>query len=111
MPSSISTVRLVGVPSSSIDSEPRRDADGAVIDDGHALGRDLLAHQAGEGRGLLAVEIAFEPVADGFMQHHAGPAGAEHHVHFAGRGRDRFQIDQRLAQRAVGGRRATRRSR
>src|ERR1700694_2764704 len=37
------------------------------------------------------------------MQHHAGPAGAEHHVHLAGRRRHRFQIDQRLAQRAVGG--------
>ena len=80
---------------------PRRH--GAVIDHGDALGRDLLAHQAGEGRGLLAVEIALEAVADRFMQHHAGPAGAEHHVHFAGRSRHRFQIDHGLADRAVGG--------
>ena len=101
MPSSISTVRLVGVPSSSIDSEPRRSCDGAVVDDGDALGGDLLAHQAGEGRGLLAVEIAFEPVADRFVQHHAGPAGAEHDVHLAGRRRHRVEIDQRLAHRLV----------
>ena len=80
---------------------PRRH--GAVVDHGDALGRDLLAHQPCKSRGLLAVEIAFEPVADRFMQHHAGPAGAEHHVHFAGGGGDRFQIDQRLADRAVGG--------
>src|SRR5207248_2946637 len=75
----------------------------AVIDDSHALGRDLLAHQAGESRGLLAVEVAFQAVTDRFMQHHAGPAGAKHDVHFASGGRNRFQIDQRLAQRTVGG--------
>ena len=102
MPSSISTVRLVGVPSSSIDNEPRR-RHGAVIDHGDALGRDLLAHQAGESRGPLAVEIALEAVTDRFMKHHAGPAGAEHDIHFAGRRGDRLEIDQRFADRAVGG--------
>ncbi len=76
---------------------------GAVIDHRDALGRDLLAHQPCEGRGLLAVEVAFEAMADGFMQHHAGPAGAQHHVHFAGRRGNRFQIDQRLADRAISG--------
>ena len=78
---------------------PRRD--GAVVDHGDALGGDPLAHQAGEGRGLLAVEVAFEPVADRLVQHHARPAGAEHHVHLAGRRRHRFEIDQRLAHRLV----------
>ncbi len=101
MPSSISTVRLVGVPSSSIESEPRRDGNGAVVDHGDAFGRDALAHQAGEGGGLLAVEVAFEAVADRLVQHHAGPAGAEHDVHFAGGRGDRFEIDQRLAHRFV----------
>ena len=96
-------MRLVGVPSSSIESEPRRDDDGAVVDHGDALGGDLLAHQAGKGRRLLAVEVAFETVADGFVQHHAGPAGAEHDIHLAGGRRHRFEIDQRLAQRVVGG--------
>ena len=76
---------------------------GAVVDDGDALGRDLLAHQACEGRGLLAVEVAFEAMTDRLMQHHAGPAGAQHHVHLAGGGGDQFQVDQRLADRAVGG--------
>ena len=75
---------------------------GAVIDHGDALGRDLLAHQPCEGRRLLAVEIALQPVADRLMQHHAGPAGAEHHVHLAGRRRHRFQIDHGLADRAIG---------
>ena len=77
--------------------------DRAVVDHGDALGRDLLAHQAGEGRGLLAVEVAFEAVADGFVQHHAGPARAEHDVHLAGRRRHRIEIEQRLAHRLVDG--------
>ena len=76
---------------------------GAVVDHGDALGGDLLAHQAGESRSLLAVEIALEPMADGLVQHHAGPPGPEHHVHLAGGRRHRFQIDHRLADRAVGG--------
>src|ERR1700761_1743757 len=42
-------------------------------------------------------------MADGFVQHDAGPAGAEHDVHFAGGGRYRFQVDQRFADRAVRG--------
>ena len=40
-------------------------------------------------------------MADGLVQHHAGPARAEHHVHFAGRRRHRFEIHQRLAHRVV----------
>ena len=77
--------------------------DGAVVDHGDALGRDPLSHQAGEGRGLLAVEVAFEAVTDRLVQHDAGPAGPEHHVHLAGRRRHRLEIDQRLAHGIVGG--------
>ena len=76
--------------------------DGAVIDHGDALGGDLLAHQPGEGRGLLAVEIAFQPVADRLVQHDARPAAGQHDVERAGRRRDRLEIDQRLAQRFLG---------
>src|SRR5690606_26804289 len=36
------------------------------------------------------------PMADGFMQQNAGPAGTEHYRHATGRGRTRIQIDQRL---------------
>src|SRR6266568_588486 len=70
---------------------------GAVVDHGDAFGGDALSHQPSEGRGLLPVEIAFEAMTDGFVQHHAGPAGAEHHVHFAGGRRNGFEIDQGLA--------------
>jgi hypothetical protein len=77
--------------------------DGAVVNDGDALGGDALAHEPGEGRGLFAVEVAFEPVADRFVQHDAGPARAEHDVHLAGRRRHRFEIDQRLAHGAIDG--------
>src|SRR5581483_12009262 len=73
----------------------------AVVDDGHASGGDLLAHQARKCRGLLAIEIALEPVTDGLMQHHAGPAGAEHDVHLAGGRGHRLEVDQRLAYRVV----------
>ena len=73
--------------------------DRAVVDDGDALGGDLLAHQAGEGRGLLAVEVAFQPVADRLVQHDARPAAGQHDVEGAGRRGDRLEIDQRLAQR------------
>ena len=100
MPSSISTVRPVGVPSSSIVSEPRRSACVPSSTTVTPLAPPL-AHQAGEGRGLLAVEVAFQAVADRLVQHHAGPAGSEHHVHLAGRRGHRSEIDQRLAQRLV----------
>ncbi len=66
----------------------------AVVKHGHAFGCDLLAHQARKGRRLLAVEIAFQPVADGFVQQNAGPAGAEGDVHDARRGGHGFKIDQ-----------------
>ncbi len=75
--------------------------DRAVVDDGDARRRDALADPAGEGRGALAVEIAFEPVADRFVEQHAGPAGAEHDRHLAGRRGDRLEVDQRLGQRDV----------
>ncbi len=78
-------------------------ADGAVIDHGDALGSHLLAHQAGEGRRLLAVEVALQPMADCLVQHHARPAGGQHDVERAGGRGDRLEIDQRLPQRLVGG--------
>ncbi len=40
-------------------------------------------------------------MADRFVQHDAGPAGAEHDIHFAGGRRNRFEIDQRLTHRIV----------
>ena len=42
-------------------------------------------------------------MTDGFVQHHAGPAGAQHDVHFARRGGHRLEINQRLADGAIGG--------
>src|SRR5215211_5877110 len=77
--------------------------DGAVVHHRHAGGGDALAHQPGEGGCLLPVEIAFEAVPDRLVQHHARPAGTEHHVHFAGRRRHGFEIDQCLAYGLVDG--------
>ena len=70
----------------------------AVVDDRNARRRDALADAAGESRGALAVEVAFEAVADRLVQQHAGPAGAEHDRHFAGRRGDRFEVGQRLGE-------------
>ena len=56
----------------------------AVVDDGDLLAGDLLADEAGEGGGLLAVEVGFEAVADGFVKQDAGPAGAKDDGHLAG---------------------------
>jgi len=72
--------------------------DCAVIDNGHTFGCNLLSHQTGESRGFLAVEIAFQPVADSFVQHHPWPAAAEHDVKCPRGCRHRFQIDQCLPQ-------------
>ncbi|EAR49629.1 hypothetical protein OG2516_15109 [Oceanicola granulosus HTCC2516] len=76
---------------------------GAVVEHGDARRGDALAHQAGEGGGALAVEVALESVADRLVQQDAGPAGAEHHVHHAGRGGLGLEVDQRDAQRLAGG--------
>src|SRR4029077_12985884 len=75
--------------------------DGAIIDNGDSLGRDLLTHEPGESRGLFAIEVAFKTVSDRFMQHNAGPARAEHDIHFTGWSRDSLKIDQRLPYRFV----------
>ena len=71
----------------------------AVVDDGDALGGDLLSDAAAECRSALAIEVAFETMAHGFVQQHAGPAGAEHDGHGAGRCRHRFEIDLGRAHR------------
>src|SRR5690606_18935837 len=71
----------------------------AVVDDGHARRGHALADAAGVGRGALAVEVAFQAMADRFVQEYAGPARAEHHGHRAGRRVHRFQVHQCLAQR------------
>ena len=72
--------------------------DGAIIDDRHARGGDALAHQARESGGLLAVEVAFQPMADRFVQQDARPAIAQHDRHFTGMAGDGGEIYRRLAQ-------------
>ena len=68
----------------------------AVVDDGAAGRRDALADAIGEGRGALAVEVAFQTVADGLVQQNAGPSRPEHHGHGPAGAGDRLQIHQRL---------------
>ena len=74
---------------------------GAIIHHVHAGGRDALAKQAGEGGCLFAVVIAFQPMADRFMQQNAGPAGAKHHFHLSGWCGHAAKVHQRLAQRLI----------
>ena len=69
---------------------------GAVVDDGAFFAGHALADQAGECRSLLAIEIGFESVADGFVQQHAGPAWAENHFHVSGRSFAGVELQDRL---------------
>ena len=102
MPFSISTVSCVGEPSSSTLSEPRRLGIVPLSTTVTFETGDRLADETGEGGGLLAVEVGFEAVADGFMQQNAGPAGAEHDFHLArGRGHG-SELQDRLARGFVG---------
>ena len=66
----------------------------AVVQHGDSLGRHALADAAAEGAGALAVEVAFQAMAHGFVQQHAGPAGAKHHGHFACRRGARLQVGE-----------------
>ena len=77
--------------------------DRTIIDDGDTLGGNALAHQPREGRSFLAVEIAFQPVADGFMQQNAGPARPQQHIHLTGGCGLCFERNQTLAQCLAGG--------
>ena len=56
--------------------------DRAVVQHSDAFGGHALADAPAEGAGALAVEVAFQPVANGFVQQYAGPAGAQHDGHF-----------------------------
>src|SRR5690606_15406606 len=68
---------------------------GAVVEHGDALGRHALADAAAEGARALAVEVAFEAVAHGFVEQDAGPARTQHHGHLARRRGPRLEVDQR----------------
>ncbi len=76
--------------------------DGAVVDHGAKLGGDLFADAVAERRGLLAVKVAFEAMADGFVQQYSRPARAEHHVHGSRRRVFGAQVQHRLAHRFAG---------
>ena len=73
----------------------------AVVDHGDALGGHALAELSGKRGRALAVEIAFQPVADGFVQQHAGPAGSEHDRHRTRRSRARIEVEQGRAYRFI----------
>ena len=70
----------------------------AVVNHGHTGRGDAFSDHPGKRAGALAVEIALKPVADGFVQQYAGPAGAEQHCHFARWCGNRTQVDERLGQ-------------
>src|ERR1044071_5117247 len=89
MPSSIRTVRCVGVPSSSMDSEPRRPS--------------MVPSSTTVTPGAATRSPSNPATADVFMQQEAGPARTQHHRHFAGGGGDGGEVDQRLAQGFVDG--------
>jgi hypothetical protein len=101
-PFSINVVHWVGVPSSSMFSEPRRRASVPSSTNGAELRGHLLADATREGRGALAIEVALQAVADRLVQQDAGPARAEYHGHRARRAPGWLEIHQawRTASRA-----------
>ncbi len=68
----------------------------AVIDYRAFFAGYSLADQAGKGRSLLAIEIGFQAVSDGFVQQDAGPSRAENDFHFAGGSFARVELQDRL---------------
>jgi hypothetical protein len=77
--------RLAGRGAFVVDAE--RAAAGVTVVD------DALADPAGKGAGALAVEVAFQAVADRLVKHDARPARPEQHRHLSRGRRDRVQID------------------
>ena len=75
---------------------------GAVVDDRAFFAGDALADEAGEGGSLLAIEVGFEAVADGFVQKDAGPSGAEDDFHFSGGSFAGVELQERLARGFLG---------
>ena len=92
---SIRTVRLVGVPSSSTFSEPRRLA---IVPSSMTVQSSsrALTEQVGERRGALAVEVALEAVADRLVKQDPRPPRSEDDRHLAGGGVHRVEVQDRL---------------
>ena len=59
----------------------------AVVNHSAQLRGHALPDTTGERGSALAIEIAFQAVTDRLVQQHAGPAGAQHDRHVAGRRR------------------------
>src|SRR2546425_139126 len=73
--------------------------DRPVVDHGHELRGDLLAHPSRERRGSLAVEVALEAVADRLVEQDARPARPEHDGHRAGGSVHGAELEDGLARR------------
>ena len=87
MPRSISTVRAVGVPSSSTLSEPRRPGIVPSSTTVHSSDATRVPMRSVKAETPLAIEVALEPVPDRLVEEDAGPARTEHDRHGAGRRR------------------------
>ena len=71
---------------------------GAVVDHGAQLGlATRWPMRPANAEVPLRLKSAFEAVADRLVQQDAGPAGAEHDVHRAGRAGHRVEVDEREA--------------
>ena len=101
MPSSISTVRWVGVPSSSMVSEPRRSAiapSSTTVTPGAATRSPIRPEKA---EVPLRLKSPSRPWPTASCSSTPGQPGPSTTGHLAGRRGDRFEVDQRLGQRDV----------
>src|SRR4029077_8445770 len=70
---------------------------GAIVDHSAFFTGDTLANQAGERRGLLAIEICLQSMAHGFVQQDAGPSRTKHDFHFSGGRFASVELQNRLS--------------
>ena len=69
---------------------------GAVVDHRAFFAGHAFADQPGKCRRLLAIEVGFQPVADGLVQQNAGPSRTEHDFHVSRRSFARIELQNRL---------------
>src|SRR5581483_5409716 len=69
---------------------------GAIVHHGALFAGYTFSDQAGESRGLLAVEVCFQTVPHSFVQQNTGPSWSEDHFHVAGRRFARVKLENCL---------------
>ena len=76
----------------------------SIVQNRDAFGRNLLPHEPRKRAGSFAVKVAFQPMANRFVQQNARPAGSEDDIHDTSRCRFCIEVYQCNAQSFAGNR-------